>query len=132
MPYRSRQRVADILAHREADRVPFDRLGDGEVLRMLEGMDLDADRRACYTEGDFQYLRFAANPSRERFADYLPGLPEDASLSDWGVAKVPLKSVEGFHAGHTTFHPLAEVNSVEELAAFPFPDMTEPWRHSDL
>lgn len=132
MAYRSRDRLARILAHQEADRVPFDALRAPEVAELLREMDLTREQRECYTEGDFKYIAFRSMPDRDRLASYLPDLPEDVTPSDWGVGKVALKSVEGFHAGHRTFHPLANVNTLEELDRFPFPDMTAPERHEHL
>ena len=132
MAYRSRERVARILAHEEADRVPFDAGSGGGVKALVESMDLDPDAAECYLNGDFKYLRFDRTPDTEAFTPYLPGIPEEAAISEWGVAKIPLKSVEGDHAGHKTFHPLARVDTVAELEGYPFPDMTAPWRHEHL
>lgn len=112
--------------------MPFDALRHPEVEVILEGLDLDEDRRTCYLEGDFRYTDFRLQEDRERFAPYLPGLPEEAALSGWGVGKIALKSVEGYHAGHKTFHPLAQVNTAEELEAFPFPNVTDESCHGHL
>lgn len=130
--YRSRERVAAILAHREADRVPFRNLSAPEVSALLQSMELSEEERECYSEGDFKSCTFGSHPRRDQLAPYLPDLPEEALLSDWGVGQVAVKSVEGYHAGHRTFHPLAHVDTVKELERFPFPDMTAPERHQHL
>lgn len=132
MTRRSRERVADVLAHRRADRIPLDSPNDPLIASMLDRMDLDDEDREYFKSGEFRYLTFQSLASRETFASYLPGLPAEATVSDWGVGKVALKSVEGYHAGHRTFHPLAEVNTVQDLDRFPFPDMTDPRRHAGL
>ena len=134
MACRSRERVARILAHQETDRVPFDATWswDASVRAIIDGMDLDPDARECYLNGDFKYLRFDQTPDTEAFGPYLPGLPEEATISDWGVGKIPLKSVEGYYAGKKTFHPLARVDTVKELERYPFPDMAESRRHKHL
>ena len=128
----SRERVLAALGHREPDRVPFDALRAEPAQDLLATMDLPDDVRAGYARGDVQYVRFAANRDPHAFESYLPGLPEGAGLSDFGVGRVAQKSVEGFHAGHRMFHPLASVDTVSELERFPFPDMTAPWRHAHL
>ena len=98
----------------------------------MVGLGLPEAVRQWYLEGEFQYLEFGAREDRGRFRDYLPGLPAEARLSEWGVGSVDLKTAEGYHAGHFDYRPLVEVNTTAELAAFPFPDMTEAWRHEGL
>jgi len=132
---RSRERTLSALSHQATDRVPFDRVGStesSEVARIVESLDLPPDLCSDYLEGDFEYLEFGSREERERFRDYLPDLPAEASVSDWGVGSIPLKTAEGFHAGHKDFRPLARVDSAAELKSYPFPDFTEPWRHRDL
>jgi len=136
MPFtRSRERTLSALSHRETDVVPFDSIGStgsSEVARIVQSLDLSPELKAAYLEGDFRYLEFRSREDRERFGDYLPDLPREASLSDWGVGNVPLTTAEGFHAGHKRFEPLARVDSVAGLRSYPFPDVEEPWRHEGL
>jgi uroporphyrinogen decarboxylase len=134
MPYRSRERVARILSHQEADRVPFDTIGFPveDARRWCDELGLSGDERACFTEGDFKYLEFAIEPDREAFAPYLPGLPEGAEVNEFGVGRVPLFSAEGYRAGHTYYYPLGRVNTVEEIERYPFPDVTRSECHAHL
>jgi uroporphyrinogen decarboxylase len=132
---RTRERTLLALSHHATDRLLFDRIGSTEsreVAAIVESLDLPGELRTLYLEGDFEYLMFASHEDRERFGSYLPGLPEEAAISDWGVGTIPLKTAEGFHAGHKTFHPLARVDSTAELERYPFPDFTQAWRHADL
>ena len=55
----------------------------------------------------------------------LPDLPAAAAISYWGVGSVPVKTAEGYHAGHTYSHPLAAVDSVAGLRDYPFPTPAE-------
>lgn len=132
--YRSRERVARILAHQEADRVPFDTIGfPGPQMRaLLDEMDLGQEQRECYSEGDFRYVVFRVAPDRQGLDPYLPDLPPEADISPWGVGRIPLKSADGYHAGHKLFHPLADVSTAEELERFPFPDVTAARCHGHL
>jgi uroporphyrinogen decarboxylase len=134
-PIRSRQNTLRALTHEQPERVPFDSIGSTsshEVARLVESLALPGDVRAFYLEGDFRYLMFGSREERARYRPYLPDLPEEATLSDWGVGSVSLKTAEGYHAGHYDYRPLERVDSVAELERFPFPDMAEPWRHEDL
>ena len=133
MGYRSRERVAQVLSHQAAQRVPYDAVSGEDIRGLVEGMDLDPEHRAFCLEGDFRYLSFdLAEGGRDVFGSYLPGLPDQAWLSCWGFGRIPLKSSDGHHAGHKYFHPLAEINSVEQLERYPFPDFTDSRRHHHL
>jgi uroporphyrinogen decarboxylase len=134
MAYRSRERVARILAHREADRVPLD-AGIFHSLPLREWCDelgFGEEERQCVSEGDFKYLHFDLQGERSRFGSYLPGLPDEADVTPFGVGEVPLKSVDGYVAGKKLYHPLANVNTVPELERFPFPDVTAKRAHGHL
>jgi len=130
---RTRERTLSVLSHRAADRLLFDRIWS-EVAAIVRSLDLPEEVRARYVEGDFEYVMFASNEDedRERYGSYLPGLPSEAAISEWGVGAIPLKTAEGYHAGHKTFHPLARIDSTAELERYPFPDFAEPWRHADF
>jgi len=130
---RTRERTLHVLSHHAADRLLFDRVGS-EVAAIIDPLGLPDEIRAQYAEGDFKYLEFASNEGedRERFGSYLPGLPTQAAVSEWGVGTIPLKTAEGYGAGDKMFHPLASVDSIAELERYPWPDFTPPWRHADL
>lgn len=134
MGYRSRERVARILAHQEADRVPFDSIGfpTGRAREWCDELGLGQDERECFTQGDFRYLTFNLEADREAFAPYLPGLPEEAEVSPFGVGRVALSTAEGHGAGHKYWYPLGELNTVEELEGYPFPDVTAEECHAHL
>jgi uroporphyrinogen decarboxylase len=120
MTYRSRERVAIILNHREADRVPI-HIQDGIVVQPCSE---DPDYRDFCLQGDFEMLKIEPPVDREVFAGYLGDLPQEAEMfSYWGVAKIAKKTGLGHHAGHRTFHPLQNIDSEEELRAYPFPDI---------
>lgn len=126
--------MARALAHKEADRVPFDTNGFmcGEVRALLADMGLEQQMQEYYVEGDFEYLEFRLEPDRDAFMPYLPELPAGAEISAWGIGRLPLLSADGYSAGNLLFHPLADVNTVDELERFPFPDVTAPECHEHL
>lgn len=122
---RSRERVARILARQGDGCVAYDALGSQPVFDAIEGLGLPEEWREYLRRGEFRYLALDPGPGdRERFAAYLPGLPREAEVSSWGIGRVALKSVEGWHAGHRYWHPLAGVESVRDLESYPFPDPT--------
>ncbi|MGD8238612.1 MAG: uroporphyrinogen decarboxylase family protein [Armatimonadota bacterium] len=133
MAYRSRDRVARILAHEAADRVPYDAARSRELVALVDSMDLPPDHRELCLEGDFARVTFdPESGGREAFEPFFPGLPAAAEMSCWGFGRVPLKSVEGHHAGHKYFHPLAALDSAEDLERFPFPDFADGDAPADL
>jgi len=134
MGYRSRERVARVLSHKEADRVPFDVIGfpASQAARWCDELGLSEEEKEYFTLGEFRYLTFRLEPDREKLLPYLPDLPDGAELTPWGVGRLPLRSVDGYVAGNKLYHPLAEVNTVEELEQFPFPDVTDEACHGHL
>jgi uroporphyrinogen decarboxylase len=134
MAYRSRERIARVLAHKEADRVPFDAVSfpSGQLRDCFDELGLSEDERECFTRGDFQYLMFDLAVDRSRFAPYLPGLPDEAEVTPFGVGELPLRSVDGYVAGKKLYYPLAAVDTVKGLKSFPFPDVTAEACHAHL
>ena len=134
MAYRSRERVARILAHQEADRVPFDAISfpTSRAQQWCDELGLSEDERACFTEGEFKYLTFRLEADRETYAPYLPGLPDEAEVTPFGIGRVALTTAEGHRAGHRYWYPLDGLNTVEELEEYPFPDVTAPGCHAHL
>ena len=128
MTYRSRERVARIFAHEEADRVPFCTGGPGKDFReVMNSLELSPEARTCYLEGDFKYITFNSLVERETYLRYLPGLPETAEITDWGVGDVVLHTEEGYGAGHKRWYPLAQVNTpIEAGIIFRTSSTSEP------
>jgi uroporphyrinogen decarboxylase len=123
------------MSHEATPRLPFDSIGSArshEVAQIVESLELPADLRSYYLKGSFEYLEFGSREDRERFSAYLPRLPAEASVSDWGIGSLPLMTTAGHQAGHKDFRPLECVDTTAQLACYPFPDLTEPWRHRGL
>ena len=59
---------------------------------------------------------------------YHRDLPEGTRLDEWGVARVPGST---HHFVHLEF-PLANATSVEEVDAYPFPDLTADYRYEEM
>jgi uroporphyrinogen decarboxylase len=123
MAYRSRARVARILAHKEADRVPYCAISNPQIKGIVGGMDLSPDHRAFCLEGDFAFVYIEPDVEIGRFEPYLGALPANTEVSYWGIGQQPQVTQAGWHAGHRMFHPLANVDTVQGLERYPFPDL---------
>ena len=132
MPYRSRERVEKALAHQQPDRVPVCSPMDQEAMNLVAGMGLPDDHRAMCAEGDVVRVTIDQTPVADIFAQYLEGLPEGGWISMWGYGRSALKSADGYHAGHKYVHSLRNIDTVEGLEDYPFPDLSAPWRTDGL
>jgi uroporphyrinogen decarboxylase len=59
---------------------------------------------------------------------YLGDLPEGTVVDEWGVAWPPA----GLYHLAGMVHPIRALSTVDEIAAYPFPDLAAPYRHADL
>jgi len=121
---RSRERVLSILRHDGPGLVSYDALRGRAIVDVIDGLDLPQAWRDYFRKGDVRYVGTEAPGERERFASYLPDLPAEADLSCWGVGRIALQSTEGHHAGHRYFSPLATIDTVAGLDAYPWPDLS--------
>ncbi len=129
-PLSSRERVLTALARRKPDRVPFE-ISFGAFTPALmriyhdrTGSDQDP---AEYFGFDVRPVRF--RPSRrEGLEAYHADLPPDAEIDEWGVARVH----GDFQHLTRQIHPLQNVQSVQEIIGYPFPDFTQPEAHRHL
>jgi len=64
----------------------------------------------------------------EQLGPYVGEAPPGVNFDDWGIGwySSSTAATSGF------IHPLANATSAEEVRHFPFPDLTERWRHEDL
>jgi uroporphyrinogen decarboxylase len=123
MRQRSRERVLRILRREGDGEVSYDALGG--MAETLEAAQLAPGWREYFLTGEVRYVSLEPpGGSREVFGEYVPDLPPEAELSCWGVGRVALKSVEGHHAGHKCWPPLASVDSVASLESYPFANLS--------
>jgi len=78
---------------------------------------------------DLRLVTFVSRPREaNEFARYHTPLPRSASVNEWGIGFV--LSSTGQSARH--LHPLAQAKHPPDIDSYPFPDMTEAWRHAGL
>lgn len=123
MAYRNRDRVQKILAHQEADRVPYCAIAPAPIRERVDAMAPDEDFRAFCLEGDFATVVIEPEVDASIFAPYFDDLPDNVQFTYWGIGRQAQKTEAGWHAGHRMFHPLAHVDSMNGLRSFPFPDV---------
>lgn len=129
---RSRERVLSILRRDGPGVVCYDALRSRAVQEVIDRLDLPEHWRVYFREGDIRYVGTEPAGDRERFATYLPDLPAEAEVSCWGVGRIALQNTQGHHAGHRYFHPLADVDTVAGLDAYPWPDLSTARDPHDL
>jgi len=124
MRHPSRERILRILRREGGGDVAYDALGG--MAEVLDAAQLSDDWREYFRTGEVRYIPLEPpSGDREVFGAYVPGLPPEAELSCWGVGRIALKSVEGHHAGHKYWHPLARVETVAGLESYPWADLSE-------
>lgn len=146
MPMTSRERVLTALDHREPDRVPIV-IGASNATGMKAGpyrglrahLGLRGPERYIY---DWPELGTVAleEPLLERLHSDVRGIhdafpvatlernraraPHSPFIDDWGSGQVEIE--EG--VWYPGVHPMAEAETVEDIEAYPWPDMDDPSR----
>ncbi|HSJ55361.1 MAG TPA: uroporphyrinogen decarboxylase family protein [Anaerolineae bacterium] len=147
----SKERLQRALNHQEPDRVPFDLGGTGLTtmhvtayrnLRRYLGLPPVevrvahlAEQLADVDEDLADRLQTDVRPVRPHFPEGFQVVFEDQGLyeayaDEWGIGW--RKPKDGGFYYDMYHHPLAAADSVDELAAFPFPDPLAPGRFASL
>lgn len=81
-----------------------------------------------YFGWEIRHVSFRAPGDAADFSAYHATIPPGAKLNEWGVLFVP-----GTHHHYTRrVSPLRDMNRIDELRAYPFPDLMQPECHDDL
>jgi uroporphyrinogen decarboxylase len=110
-----------ILQDRYGVNDPFDHF---RIDVRLLSLELHGGPNMRIGESSFYQMGPRQRVLKERFRAYLPPLPGDATVNEWGLAHL---KTDSWHFTHM-LAPLAQVSTVEELESFPFPRFDEPWR----
>jgi hypothetical protein len=111
----SRERVLRAFHHEKMDRVPFNmRFAPGLARKVMEFVgkkDLEA-----YFGYDIRFVGYVSDQRTPDFSEYLGEIPENASVSPWGVA-----SVQGnFLHFSRRINPMRHL-TVDDLDSYPWP-----------
>lgn len=123
-----RERLTATLQHRRPDRVPRDAWFTPRILEDFH-RHTDATDPAAHYGFEHRHVGLVRTRVPADFSRYLPPeLPAGTRISEWGEANVP----GGFH--HCTIHlqPLARMQTVQDLEAYPWPDVEADYRYALL
>ena len=122
-----RERVLTALRRQVPDKVP-------RVMGFTPPV-LDEFRRrtgatepAEYFDFEVRSVGLVPNDQQVDFSPYIGSLPPGSWVNEWGIGHVP----GSLYHFHDYVHPLQNVSTVEELEAYPFPDMTAEERYADI
>jgi len=129
----SRERVLTALQRTgKPDKTPFE-ISWGSFTPQLMRTYREHTRSVLSPEEYFDYdTRFVLpGPTRKKtdFTKYYPAgpLPEGLSIDEWGVGYIPTR----YEIQSPKFHPLASLSTVEEINAYPWPDLDEDYRYEE-
>ena len=125
-----RERAIATLTFKKPDRIPKDAGFTPHIMEQFK-QHTGADDPAEYYGYEHRALGLAPTKIEYDFSRYYPhprGLPAGTDVSEWGEANVP----GDFYHFSTYLAPLASVNTVEELKAYPWPDVKADYRYADL
>ena len=121
----SRERVIQALLGRKPDRIP-------KALGFFnQSFDAIAPTAAeDYFDLDIRYAEFDPPQNQNTFRRYLDGLPQDIHVGS--LAQLHSYHEWQYHPERGTDRPLSHIRSLKELAAYVFPDLSNPARHAGL
>ena len=126
-----RERAIATLRFRKPDRIPKDAGFTPHIMEQFK-RHTGADDPAAYYGFEHRNVGLAPTKVNYDFSRYYPqypeGLPAGTQVSEWGEANVP----GDFYHFTTYLAPLASVNTVEDLKAYPWPDVKADYRYAHL
>lgn len=122
-----RERLLTTLERKTPDRVPKD-------LRLSPFL-LNTFRKETGAEDPNDYFalemrRVECRPTQKEtdFTEYLPELPPETTIDEWGVARAP----GSMHHFVRRISPLTHITQVHEIDEYPFPDLDAEYRYQGL
>ena len=122
-----RERFLTAIRRECPDRVPRYAELTPRLLETLHDRTGDDDPAEHFR---YEMREVAFYPTRQegRHRRYLGELPEGTVVDEWGVAWPPA----GLYHLAGMIHPMRTSTTVDEIAAYPFPDIEASYRHADL
>lgn len=119
-----RERVITALNRSVPDKVPKYFEVTPPVLETFKRIT-GAEDPAEYFDLEIRKVSFAPTQKATDFSSYLEGLPAGTTVNEWGIGHV---KGSGYAHFVDMVHPLARAQSVDDVAEYPFPDVTEEYR----
>ena len=128
----SRERVLATLRRRGVpDYIPFE-ISWGSFTPLLMKTYRERTGSGLPPEEYFDYdTRFVLpGPTRMNtdFSGYFPGYDAGARFDEWGVGSVPTL----YEMPDYKYHPLEKMESVDQIHAFPWPDIGDEYRYKEV
>lgn len=121
----SRERVISALKCQRPDRIPR---ALGFFPQEIKTLGLaDPDRQLSL---DVRYAEFSSPPGQQEFLRYLDRLPRDIHIGS--TAQLQTYYEWNYHPEQVDENPLTDINSLEQLKEYVFPDLTHPNRYQNL
>ncbi len=127
-----RQRVLTTLSRKKPDKVPRE-ISWGAFTPAL----MKVFREKTGATDPAEYFNFEIRPVswtstkknfKEIFRNYLPNLPQEAIVNEWGIASLP----GSMYHFMRNIHPMRDLRSKREILDYPFPDIKVPYRYKHL
>jgi len=128
----SRERVLATLKRKcMPDRIPFEISWGSftpllmKTFRAKTGSDLLPEE---YFDYDTRFVLPGPTRMKTDFSRHFPGLDASASFDEWGVGSVPTL----YEMPDYKYHPLEKMERVEQINAFPWPDIGDDYRYVEV
>jgi uroporphyrinogen decarboxylase len=128
----ARERVLTALRREGVpDRIPFEISWGAftpllmKTFREKTGSDLSPEE---YFDFDTRFVLPGPTRRTNDFSKYFTALEDNVSFSEWGVGAVPTR----FEIPDYKYHPLEQMETVEQINGFAWPDLGEEYRYVDV
>ena len=127
MPMSPHERVLRVVNRRKPDKVPKQAGFTPTIQKLFEEKTGQTDP-TVYFDMEVRGVGLKGPAEMPDFSRYFPDPPEGLSVGEYGTASVPGRVL---HFTRKVF-PLQSIQSVDELADYPWPDFQVPARHEHL
>ena len=126
-----RERALTALRGGVPDRIPKQfNFGPEPQEGPLKGFDKVANGKSPAEFFDNEVRGAGLGPTKltTDFTRFYEELPEGSEIDEWGIAKIP-GSIKGFFLPQS---PMSDFTSIEEVEAYPFPDIAADYRYEEV
>lgn len=122
-----RENIIRAIRRQETSYIPYDIVLCESQINTLKR---ETGYATPYEYFDLPYRRIRLNPTQNKqdFTPYYTDLPKEARIDEFGVAHIP-SEITHFSQ---MYHPMKDLKTVEEIHAFPLPDLSADYRFEGL
>jgi uroporphyrinogen decarboxylase len=122
-----RERLLAAITLRQPDRLPK-AISFTEPMMRIFREKTGADDPLEYFGVETRWVSFHPTRVKSDWSRFLPGLPDGAEVSEWGVGYLKRQDTHYFRYAS----PMRSFTSIEQIRSYPYPDITADYRHADL